>query len=594
MDSVEDEQTTLWDVVICGAGMAGLTLALQVRQESPDLTVALLDKLESPLPDAAHKIGESSVELGSQYLERLGLYEYLQANHIIKFGLRFFAGGGELPLHKRLEVGPNHEPIIRSWQVDRGRFETDLRVMVKEAGVHLIEGATIKDIVLNSGDTDHVVSYTKDETVQTLGARWLADATGRAGFLRRRLKSKRGAKHPAHGSWFRVKGRVDISKFVPEGTPDTDWHERTMCDQRWRSTAHMMGTGYWVWIIPLASGNTSIGVVVHDESHDFDNVRTLESTRAFIAKHEVALGENLVDAEVMDFGAIKNYAHVAARSWSPDRWALVGEAGSFTDPLYSPGTDLIAFANSFTSTLIAEDAAGDVDMLNRTRELNLMYRALISGGLKVYRGNAPIYGHPRAMSAKIYFDNFCYWSFPCQYFQQSLYKLRGDEHTKFAWAGSRFVDLSGYSQALWREWAQLAPEAPTPGFQGIPSYPSVLIDAHCALQNEHTPAEALVELMKAAGQADVLLAEMVIRLVQEVGPEVAGPMLKRLEVVKWGLSFTQERMDCDTLTGVARRRALPPLARDVERGLGAVRRHPQAAEARALLLEVATGKEQAA
>ena len=61
------------DVVICGGGLAGLLLARQLRQQMPDLSVAVIDRMARPLPDAAHKVGESSVELGCQYLEELGL-----------------------------------------------------------------------------------------------------------------------------------------------------------------------------------------------------------------------------------------------------------------------------------------------------------------------------------------------------------------------------------------------------------------------------------------------------------------------------------------------------------------------------------------
>ena len=78
-----------FDVLICGAGMAGLTLALQLRRQHPELSIAAVDKTSRPLPEAAHKVGESSVELGSQYLERLGLREYLEQNHLLKFVLRF-------------------------------------------------------------------------------------------------------------------------------------------------------------------------------------------------------------------------------------------------------------------------------------------------------------------------------------------------------------------------------------------------------------------------------------------------------------------------------------------------------------------------
>ena len=57
-----------FDVVICGGGLAGLTLARQLRLELPQLSVAVIDRLASPLPEAAFKVGESSIELGTYYL----------------------------------------------------------------------------------------------------------------------------------------------------------------------------------------------------------------------------------------------------------------------------------------------------------------------------------------------------------------------------------------------------------------------------------------------------------------------------------------------------------------------------------------------
>ena len=82
------------DVVICGGGLSGLLLARQLRREMPDLSVTLIDRMPRPLPDACHKVGESSVECGCQYLEELGLKDYLLKEQLVKLGLRFFPGGG--------------------------------------------------------------------------------------------------------------------------------------------------------------------------------------------------------------------------------------------------------------------------------------------------------------------------------------------------------------------------------------------------------------------------------------------------------------------------------------------------------------------
>src|SRR5262245_65341054 len=91
------------DVIICGGGLAGLLLARQLRRTHPDLGVVLIERMARPLPEAAHKVGESSVELACQYFESLGLKEYLLDRQLIKHGLRFFPGGGHLPLVERSE-----------------------------------------------------------------------------------------------------------------------------------------------------------------------------------------------------------------------------------------------------------------------------------------------------------------------------------------------------------------------------------------------------------------------------------------------------------------------------------------------------------
>ncbi|MDP6909077.1 MAG: NAD(P)-binding protein, partial [Flavobacteriales bacterium] len=78
-----------YDVVICGGGLAGLTLSYQLKQESPQITIAVIEKTVRPLPDATLKIGESSVEIGAHYFsDVLGLKSYLEEKQLPKLGLR--------------------------------------------------------------------------------------------------------------------------------------------------------------------------------------------------------------------------------------------------------------------------------------------------------------------------------------------------------------------------------------------------------------------------------------------------------------------------------------------------------------------------
>ncbi len=574
-----DLDNTNFDVVICGGGLAGLTLALQLRQAHPSLSVCVAERIARPLPDAAHKVGESSVELGSRYLEELGLGDYLAEQHIFKFGLRFFLGDGSLPIEERTEIGPAQEPIVPSYQVDRGRLENDLRAKIVTAGATLLEATKVGKIKVGVGDKNHElelqlledVDTTQQEISGTAGeririeCRWVVDASGRASLLRKRMKLTRGTRHPANASWFRVTGKVDITQFV---SPDNKaWHESQWAPHRWRSTNHLMGAGYWAWIIPLSTGNTSIGVVTHDSHHPFDRVRSLERTMQFLEEFEPTLTKALEPHTTLDFGCLKGYSHNTARSWSADRWAIVGEAGAFVDPLYSPGTDFIAYANSFTEEMIRIDLEGG-DLVNRARELSALYRSLVGGGVDLYREAAEVYGHAEALLAKVYWDNFAYWSYPCQLYMQRLYRLTGSEMAKMVPIGQRFAELTKHMQRLFGAWAALSPTKAQPGFRGMPGFPSVLIDAHLDLQKKWNPTETLDYMSMRLEQAEEIAGEMLLRVMDEVGEANVDKLVGMAGVSEWGIRVADARVTATETIGLARRRALRPLARDVERTMG--------------------------
>ncbi|MDP2022565.1 MAG: FAD-dependent oxidoreductase, partial [Hydrogenophaga sp.] len=75
----------LHDVVILGGGLAGLTLAMQLKRREPDIDILVLERRAHPVPEAIHKIGESSVEIGAHYFDKvLGLGEHLRERQLRK------------------------------------------------------------------------------------------------------------------------------------------------------------------------------------------------------------------------------------------------------------------------------------------------------------------------------------------------------------------------------------------------------------------------------------------------------------------------------------------------------------------------------
>src|SRR2546430_17313351 len=82
-----------YDVAILGGGIAGLTLALQLKKLRPAIRILVAEKQKHPVPEAAHKAGGSTVEIAAHYLrDVLRLGEHLKKHALPKIGLPFFFG----------------------------------------------------------------------------------------------------------------------------------------------------------------------------------------------------------------------------------------------------------------------------------------------------------------------------------------------------------------------------------------------------------------------------------------------------------------------------------------------------------------------
>jgi flavin-dependent dehydrogenase len=404
-----------YDVVIVGGGLAGGTLARQLRFEAPSVRVLVVEKRQHPVREAAFKVGESSVEIGAHYFQkRLQLEGHLRSRQLEKLGLRyFFTKGDNRDITSRFELGPQNFPPVPSFQLDRGRLENHLLEEERSAGVRVMDGCRVERISL--GPDVHRLSLARNSEFHDVTARWLVDASGRAGLLKRQLGFARPSTHGANACWFRVRSRVQVDHW----SNDPRWRARVPTDQRWLSTNHLMGPGYWVWLIPLGSGSTSIGIVADNDMHPFRRINRFERAMDWLREYEPQCAE-VMDAytgELEDFLALQHYAHACARVFSPDRWALVGEAGVFTDPFYSPGSDFIAMGNDYTKDLIVRSLAGQ-DIAARAQAFNTTYLRLFDAFIRLYDGQYRIMGNAQVMTAKVAWDNACYWAMTALLFFQ--------------------------------------------------------------------------------------------------------------------------------------------------------------------------------
>jgi hypothetical protein len=184
-----------------------------------------------------------------------------------------------------------------------------------------------------------------------------------------------------------------------------------------------MGAGYWVWLIPLGSGSTSFGIVADANIHSFSRMNRFERAMEWLREFEPQCAAVVEShkTELEDFLALQHYAHGCTRVFSPGRWALVGEAGVFTDPFYSPGSDFIAIGNDYVCDLIVREAAGE-DIATRVEAFNATYLRLYDAFIRLYDQQYRVMGNAQVMTAKVAWDNACYWGITALLFFQRRFR----------------------------------------------------------------------------------------------------------------------------------------------------------------------------
>ena len=448
-------KTPQHDVVILGGGLAGLCLALQLRQRFADLDIVVLERNAHPLPLAAHKVGESKVEIGAHYLaDTLGLREHFDTAHIRKFGFRFFWTDGRSDLDGVTELGVSAVMPTPTWQLDRGILENHLGELARERGIEFLDGSVVRSIDLGKGDAVHTVQATVQGESRTFNARWVIDASGRAGLLRRKLDLTENNGHDGNAVWFRIDAKLAIDDWCS----NDDWKARCIpSEERWRSTNHLCGPGYWVWLIPLGSGAHSVGIVCDAAMHPIEKMNTFERALEWLREHQPLVADacEAQRDKLMDFRFLRGYSYSSKQMFSGDRWALTGEAGVFLDPFYSPGSDFIAIGNTYICELIALERAGK-PLGPYSRIYEQMFFSFYTNTLSMYRGQYEIFGDAEVMSIKVIWDYTYYWGVLCQLvFQNRLtdIALLGELQKEFAEAAQLNLDM----QAFFRRWAMLSP-----------------------------------------------------------------------------------------------------------------------------------------
>lgn len=468
-----------YDVAIVGGGIAALTLALELHRARPQTRLLIIEANAHPAPEITHTVGESTVEISAQYLrDRLGLADHLNTAQIRKMGLRmFFTHNGNADIAQRMELGSSSFTHQVTYQIDRGRLENELNRRCVSAGITVITGR-VRSVELGYGSRSHTISIQNGDTITHKTARWVADASGRNRALPRQLELRRPNEHNCNAVWLRVAAEIDIGKW----SDDPSWQARLIEGDRAMSTNHLMGEGYWVWLIRLASGATSVGIVADPAFHAFNDFNTLAKAKSWLREHEPQCAAVLADIDhlIKDFRVMKNYSHGASQVYDGrDRWCVTGDSGIFLDPLYSSGLDLVAIGNGLITDMIVRELDGE-DVVGRAGISDSLFRSLTEMWLAIYCDQYILMGSPAVMAAKVIWDIAFYWGFLGLLYSNDRFVSVADDPGVVPYLEG-LIALSNRMQQFFREWAAIEGARPAGGFVDLYAPLNFMVTLHKAM-----------------------------------------------------------------------------------------------------------------
>jgi len=345
-----------YDVVILGGALSGGATATVLLKRNPGIRILIIERNEK----LTRRVGEATVEVSAFFMGRvLGLTQYLNENHIAKQGLRFWFRNEKVEnLSQASELGARYQVRLPSYQLDRATFDEEVLRRAGEAGARIVRPATIKNVQLVEGG-EQIIDFKYEDTVHTVKARWVVDASGVAALLARKNGWwRRNEEHPTAAAWSRWKNLKDWDG-LDLATKYPEW-SKVVHGIRGTATNHIIGDGWWSWWIPLKGGDTSVGVVFDQRIVDWPEGGKIGARlKDFLMEHPVAR-EILADAtyDEEDVHWRRNLAYYST-TFAGDGFVLVGDAAAFMDPFYSPGMDWISFSTTSAAHLITRQLNGE-------------------------------------------------------------------------------------------------------------------------------------------------------------------------------------------------------------------------------------------
>jgi flavin-dependent dehydrogenase len=354
-----EHPSALRDVLVIGSGPAGTTAAGLLASWNHDVVL-----ITRPDPTAGW-LAESVPSSAFKLLDAVGLREAFE-------GGDFFPNGGNTVWWA--ERAERTEPFLEGSlgvHLERAALESPLLAAAVARGVDVRRDAPVRDV---RRDSDRWITASADVAT---ASRWVLDASGRTGVLgrRARVEDRPTGTLALVGRWGRTDG----------WTGDDRTH--TLIE------SHAEG---WVWSVPLSEETRCVTAMIDPRHPDLERTGDIDAMlRAEVAKAP-RLAARLEGATYEGDARACPASLYSAESFVGDHALLVGDAGSFIDPLSSYGVKK-ALSSAWLAAVATHTAIMNPAMYRtaleffdaREREVYRRYREL---SIPFFEEAAEVYG----------------------------------------------------------------------------------------------------------------------------------------------------------------------------------------------------------